>query len=154
MEMRSLEKSTQIQQNEKLTKSFMALQSVLEALKDRPVPDEEISIINQRIEEVNTFQGTDKELNKKLRSVRRAILQLVEKELKLVPKNHYRNMWMAIGMSAFGIPMGMAFSISLDSFAFLAIGLPIGMSIGMAVGSAMDKKAEEEGRQLDEEVEI
>lgn len=52
------------------------------------------------------------------------ILKLIEKELKLVPKNSYRNRWMAIGMSAFGVP----------------------------IGAGMDKKAFEEGRQLDMEI--
>jgi hypothetical protein len=34
----------------------------------------------------------------------------------------------------------------------LAIGLPIGMGIGIAVGTSMDKKAMNEGRQLDIEI--
>jgi len=34
----------------------------------------------------------------------------------------------------------------------LGIGLPIGMAIGVKVGSNMDKKAFNEGRQLDFEV--
>ena len=58
---------------------------------------------------------------------------------------------MALGMAAFGVPLGVAFGTSLDDMSFLAIGLPIGMVIGLAVGSGMDKKALEEGRQLDVE---
>jgi hypothetical protein len=34
----------------------------------------------------------------------------------------------------------------------IGIGLPLGMSAGIAVGSQMDKKAFEEGRQLDIEI--
>ena len=52
-------------------------------------------------------------------------------------------------MSAFGMPLGVAFSVALDNFAFIGIGLPIGMSIGMALGAGMDKKAAKEGKQLD-----
>ena len=74
---------------------------------------------------------------------------MIEKELMLVPKNTFRNRWMAIGMAAFGIPIGMAFGVSMGNMAFLAIGIPIGMSIGIAIGTGMDKKAFEEGRQLD-----
>ena len=55
-------------------------------------------------------------------------------------------------MSAFGIPLGVAFGASLDNMAFLGIGIPIGMAIGMAVGAGMDKKAFEEGRQLNLEI--
>jgi hypothetical protein len=59
---------------------------------------------------------------------------------------------MAIGMSAFGIPLGVAFGTSLGNMGLLGIGIPIGMVIGMAIGSGMDKKAFEEGRQLDLEM--
>jgi hypothetical protein len=55
-------------------------------------------------------------------------------------------------MAAFGIPIGVAFGASLGSMAFLAIGIPIGMVIGLAIGSGMDKKAFEEGRQIDLEL--
>ena len=36
--------------------------------------------------------------------------------------------------------------------AFLAIGIPLGMAIGIGLGTGMDKKALEEGRQLDIEI--
>lgn len=80
------------------------------------------------------------------------MVNTLEKEVKLVPKNHYRNRWLALGMAAFGLPMGVVFGISLGNMAFLAIGLPIGMAIGIAVGTGLDKKASEEGRQLDVEI--
>lgn len=62
-------------------------------------------------------------------------------------------MWLAVGMAAIGIPFGVVFGISLDNMSFLGIGIPIGMGIGIAIGTAMDKKARDEGRQLDLEVE-
>ncbi|MFC3414076.1 hypothetical protein [Algoriphagus hitonicola] len=71
---------------------------------------------------------------------------------KIVSKNHYRYTWMSPGMAAFGIPLGVVFGTSLGNMAFLAIGLPIGMAIGISVGSAMDKKASEEGRQINLEI--
>lgn len=76
------------------------------------------------------------------------ILKLLEKELKLVPKSHYRNQWMVLGMSAFGLPIGVAFGISIGNLGLLGLGLPIGMAIGIAVGTGMDEKARKEGRQL------
>ena len=78
----------------------------------------------------------------------------MEKEHKMVTKNHYRNTWLAQGMAAFGIPLGVAFGTSLGNMAYLGIGLPIGMAIGSAVGKRMDKKALEEGRQLDLELKL
>lgn len=59
---------------------------------------------------------------------------------------------MALGMVVFGLPLGIAFGTILDNIGLLGIGLPIGMVIGLAVGTGMDKKAKEEGRQLNIEV--
>lgn len=56
---------------------------------------------------------------------------------------------MVLGMSAFGIPMGVAFGLSMGNIGLLGIGLPIGMGVGVGVGSYLDKKALTEGRQLD-----
>ena len=55
-------------------------------------------------------------------------------------------------MSAFGIPIGVAFGSSVGNMGLLAIGMPIGMGIGIAVGAHMDKKAADQGRQLDLEI--
>ncbi len=80
------------------------------------------------------------------------IIKLLEKEVKLVPKNYYRNLWLVLGMVTFGIPIGVAFGTSLGNMAFIGIGLPIGLAIGIAVGSGLDKKAFEEERTLDVEI--
>lgn len=56
-------------------------------------------------------------------------------------------------MAIVGRPLGVAVGASLRDMAFLAIGRPIGMVIGMDNGAGMDKKAGEEGRQLDFEIE-
>jgi hypothetical protein len=87
-------------------------------------------------------------LRKHIRKTQSGILKLIEKELKLVTKNHYRKTWLAVGMAAFGIPLGVAFGTSIGNMGLLGIGLPI----GMAIGSGMDKKAVESGRQLDLEI--
>ncbi len=116
------------------------------------MPSEIVNLINQNIDEINSFSGSNKDLQKQIRKSQSNILKLIEKELKLVPKNLYRTRWMVIGMTVFGVPLGMAFGASLDNMAFLGIGIPIGMVIGMAIGAGMDKKAFEEGRQIDLEI--
>ena len=80
------------------------------------------------------------------------IIKKLEKEVKLVPKNYYSYLWLAIGIASFGVPIGVAFGAMLGNMAFLGIGLPIGLAIGFLVGYEMDKKAYEEGRQLDVEI--
>ena len=57
-------------------------------------------------------------------------------------------------MTTFGLPIGAALGLSLGNMAFLGIGLPVGMSIGLGIGASMDKKAFEEGRQLDIELKM
>jgi hypothetical protein len=106
-----------------------------------------IDEINKNISLVNEVNDS-KKLKSQLQKKRYNILQVLEKKEKLVAKNHYRNLWMVLGMTIFGLPFGLLFGMSLDNMAYLAIGLPIGMPIGMAVGAQMDKKAAEEGRQL------
>ena len=59
---------------------------------------------------------------------------------------------MVVGMSAFGLPIGVAIGLSIGNIGLLGIGLPIGMGIGIIVGRLMDKKALAEGRQLDVEI--
>ncbi len=124
-------------------------ENLLSELRKKELPDALIQSINKAVEEINTASTQETALKNVLRKKQSAIIRMVEKEVKLVPKFYYRNLWMVLGMSAFGIPMGVVFSMSLKNMAFIGIGLPIGMAIGIAVGTVMDKKAFEEGRQLD-----
>jgi hypothetical protein len=74
---------------------------------------------------------------------------LIEKKHKIVPINYYRKLWMILGMSVFGIPMGLGVGLSIGNYGMLGIGIGAGMAIGVGVGTSMDKKAFNEGRQLD-----
>ena len=152
MEIKQLKKRSDLQQVGKWMKRYYEFERLLDVLRNKEIPSDIMSSINQDIENLNSFSGSDRALLKTLKSTEFRILKLVEKELKLVPKNVYRNRWMAIGMSAFGIPFGLAFGIGVGNMAFLAIGIPIGLSIGIAIGAGMDKKAFEEGRQLEIEI--
>ncbi|MUP16208.1 hypothetical protein DWB61_13590 [Ancylomarina euxinus] len=108
--------------------------------------------INKDIEVLNSFSGANKDFLKLLIKKQTKILQLLEKELKLVRKNHYMTLWMSIGMAAFGLPMGAAFGVSLGNMAFIGVGLPLGIALGMAYGTTLDKKACEEGKQLNVDI--
>ena len=55
---------------------------------------------------------------------------------------------MGIGMAVFGIPLGVVFGTTQGNMAFIGIGIPIGLVMGVAIGSQKDKKAKEEGKQL------
>jgi len=149
MEYSELEDRAGIENSPKATIMFMYFKKLISELKKKEVPSNIIQVINKEIERINSFTGSNRELVRMLQRSRLIIIRLLEKELKIVPKNLYRTRWLALGMVVFGIPFGASFGLSLDNMAFIGIGLPIGMAIGMAVGAGMDKKAFEEGRQLD-----
>lgn len=152
MEIKELKKRPDIELHKKLSSIYAQFDLLLSDLRKRELPEEIVKIINEKIDQINTVSASETSLRKQIRNTQRAILQLLEKKLKLVTKNHYRNTWLAVGMSAFGVPLGIVFGISLGSMALLAIGLPIGMAIGIAIGTGMDKKALAEGRQIDLEI--
>ncbi|MBS1616696.1 MAG: hypothetical protein JST06_11335 [Bacteroidetes bacterium] len=148
MQLIELKKAETLSQNNQLNERYNQLSFMLEELRLKSLPEEIISIINEKIDQVNNSPLEGKERCKLIRTQLWAIIRLVEKKLKIVPKNYYRNYWMLVGMSAFGIPLGVAFGTSLHNMGFIGIGLPIGLAIGIAIGTGMDQKAQTEGRQL------
>jgi len=147
-----LTKRPSIENNSRLRSKYFQFEKLLNELNTKELTNEIVLAINNNIKQLNAITNSEKELGKQLRKSQTTILKIIEKDLKLVPKNHYRNTWLAIGMSAFGIPLGVAFGASLGNMAFIGIGLPIGMAIGIAVGTSMDKKASDNGKQLDIEI--
>jgi len=152
MEINKLDIIPGIGEKTKLFNTFNQFENVLVELKRKELPKEIIVSINNSIDAINSFTGTDKDFIKKIRKTQSSIIKLIEKKLKIVPKNHYRNTWLVVGMAGFGLPIGLAIGASLGNNGLLGIGLPIGMIIGMVVGTSMDKKAFKEGRQLDLEI--
>jgi hypothetical protein len=142
----------EIENNIKLKEKYHQFEKLLIELRKKELPEVIVETINQGIDNLNSFSGSGDELRKLITKKQAGILKLLEKELKLVPKNYYRNLWLPLGMSVFGIPIGVAFGTSLGNMAFLGIGLPIGMAVGIAMGTGMDKKAYKEGRQIDMEI--
>ncbi len=140
------------QGNKRLIDTENTFQKLVEQLNTKEIPDLLAEWINEHIEELNTFSGSEKARRKLIKKNQWNILRRVEKELQLVPKKMYLKRWMAIGMAVFGVPLGAAFGTSMGNMAFIGIGIPIGMVIGMSIGAAMDKKAQEENRQLDVEI--
>jgi hypothetical protein len=150
MKINSLKPRPEISNKPKLQKVYTQFEKLIDELKAIALPEKITVFINASIDELNLI--SHEKLRSQTKKKQSKIITLIEKELKIVPINHYRNTWMAIGMSAFGIPLGVALGASLGNMGFIAIGLPIGMAIGLSVGTSMDKKAQEEGRQLNMEV--
>ena len=152
MGINELRKRKGIGENKQLIDAYIQFEKLLTQLRKRKLPDEVVQAINTNLDLIDPDPGTEEDLRKQLRKTQSDILRLIEKELKLVPKNHYRNVWLALGIAAFGVPLGVVFGASLGNMGYLAIGIPFGLSIGLAIGTGLDKKAADEGRQLDVEI--
>ena len=152
MKINYLNQKPSIDENVKLKETYLQFENILTELRKIELPDRLVISINQDIEDLNSISNSGDELRKIVRKKQTKIIKSLEDELKLLPKNYYRNLWIALGTAAFGIPIGVAFGASLGNMAYIGIGLPLGLAIGIAVGKAMDKKALEEGRQIDLEI--
>jgi len=152
MEIKELKNRPGIDQHKKLYAAYAQFDKLLMELRAKELPNETVNAINDGIDRVNSVTESGKELRKQIKNTQSRIIKRIEKEHKLVTKNHYRNTWLAVGRTVFGLPLGVVFGTSLGNMAFLGMGLPIGMAIGIAVGAGMDKKAFEEGRQIDLEI--
>jgi predicted RND superfamily exporter protein len=154
MEIKVLKADKYKGKSDKLDLRIDTFQIIIAELNNKDVTDAVATQINIQIDSLNAFSGDAKLFRKQLYKTQTKILALVKKELKLVPINHYRSLWMAIGMAAFGMPIGVAYGTAIGNMGLLAIGIPIGMVIGMAVGAGMDKKAKQEGKQLNVEIKL
>ena len=128
------------------------LNMLLAELETRNLPESLSHTINKKVEKLNDLKGSEKELYKSYMKFQHSILRLIKEETGIVKKGHYKHLWTALGMSVFGIPLGIAFSSAVGNMAFLGVGLPIGLVIGGAVGTKKDKAAAAEGKVLDVEI--
>ena len=141
---------SELDSTSRIGKRYGQMEALLEALDRRDLKDPFLSNLNGIIDSFNAASSAN--WKKNVRTAHAAVLKTMSKDSDLHTINQNRNMWMAVGMAAFGIPMGAAFGAALGNMAFIGIGMPVGMAIGIAVGTAMDKKAKDEGRQLDIEL--
>ena len=145
MKINELNQKPGIDKNVKLKEAYIEFEKFLFELRKKDLPDGLMLSINKDIEELNASSSLGDEL-------RKIIKKIQTKNIKLVPRNYYRKLWTALGMTTFGIPLGVAFGVIFGNMAFIGLGMPIGLAVGLAVGSRMDKKAFDEGRQLDVEI--
>lgn len=136
----------------KLQVTYSQFNQLIFELRKKELPEDLIIRLNGEIEEIYLRDNSEKNLRKDIKKTQASILKTLEKEVKIVPKNYYQNLWLVLGMTIFGIPFGIALGTSLGNAGFSGVGLPIGMGVGIAIGSEKDKKALAEGRQLDIEI--
>lgn len=152
MGINKIRKRSDVESDKKLTIKYAEFEKLINELNKKKIPLEITNSINENIDEINSFSGSNKDLLKILKKKQSKIMKLIEKKLELVTKNHYRNIGLAVGMSGIGVPFGVSFGLSLENMAFIGIGIPIGLAIGLLVGTLKDKKIKENGKQLDIEI--
>ena len=152
MIMKKLIERQHILENTKVLSRYHQLGELLKALEKRELPNEIVDFINQHIELLNSVSDSEKYFAKTIKENENEILKYIEKKINVVPKNHYRKRWLSLGVGAFGLPIGVTIGSVSGNMGMLGAGLPIGLGIGSVVGSNMDKKAFNEGRQLDFEI--
>ena len=154
MTLKTLQERPDLNPGKRTQGKFQNFLELLLALGERDLPQAVTEALNLKIDALNQFEGTEKEYRKALVNTEYKILKFLEKEHKIVPKNHYQKTWLALGMAVFGVPIGVAMGTALGNMGFMGVGIGMGLAIGVAVGAGMDKKARDEGRQLDFEARI
>jgi hypothetical protein len=152
MEINELLYREEFQSGNKNEKVYPEFRAFLDELKVKNLNENVITFINDCIDEINSSALNGKKFIQFSIQKQALILKLIEKEHKIVPKNHYRNTWGLFGMTTIGLPIGVAIGLSNDNIGLLGLGFPIGIAIGVAIGISMDKKAFTEGRQLNTDI--
>lgn len=135
-------------------KVYDRLGLLLKELRTRDLSQDTIKAINKDLKEIDLNPDTDRKFKKLIKKKEQKILELIRKQENLFPANYFQSHWMALGMAAIGLPLGVAFGLALGNIAFMGIGLPIGLAIGMSMGAEKDKKVKEEDRQLNYKLEF
>lgn len=150
MRIGSLKRRKGTEKNKKINKAYNKMQSLIEALNTKEIPSPGLISINERIELINSFSGTDKELIRFLNTTYRFILTFIEKNLNLVPKHHFMARWMF-----YGTITGVVLTSIVSNFDFMGIDglasiiLPMAVAAGIIIGKFMDDIAKKEDRQID-----
>lgn len=129
--------------SKRISRRVLDAATLLTALEHRSVPAAELDVFLDEIRNA-IIEGRPKRVG----IIYQNLLSHLVKKHGLVRPNHYRDQWMAIGISLFGIPLGVGIGAALGNMAYLAIGLPFGLSIGTVVGMNKDNKARAEDRVL------
>lgn len=150
MNIEKLERRNGLEGNKKHIKAYDKLEALIEALGKKDIPSDEMTFINARINVINYFPGSDKELTKELKSAYSQILKFLNEKLKLVEKNHYLSLGMVFGMLAGIVISSIASSIGILGIEVsTSMGISLGMVFGIIVGTNLDKLAEKKGNQLE-----
>ncbi|MDR9401077.1 MAG: hypothetical protein RI558_06620 [Psychroflexus sp.] len=143
MNLPDLQIKTQDQLKKKDLNAITHFNELIDALNDKSLDQENVDYIKEHITVIkkNLNYNTIKKKESK-------ILDYIKDKKGYVAKNHYMSLWIALGMSAIGVPIGVTIGLALDQLGFMGIGIGSGLAMGIGIGSAKDNKAKQEGKQL------
>ena len=93
-------------ENKKLFKAYQKMAKLITALGKKEVPEAIVDEINIKIANLNAASRDEKEYARELDRAYQSTLKLVQEKLNWVPRDFYRDQWMALGLSVFGLPLG------------------------------------------------
>ncbi|MFY0591604.1 hypothetical protein [Roseivirga sp.] len=140
-----LETASMAQDKSSTQKVLDTLAKIFRQLDERGL---DIELFSQHTSEIHSAIQSEELKFGEISRIKNGLTQTLMKEHGLTTKGYHQNLWLVLGMSLFGIPLGMIFGFSLDNFAFFGLGLPMGMPIGVAIGMQKEKKAQEAGTVL------
>lgn len=104
--------------NEKFSgKRYSQFNALIAELRKRNLPKNLSDSINLIVAELNASSLDEKNFGKLVKKHQMYLLKILEKEAKLVTKNHYRNLWMLLGFTAIGIPVGILYGNLIGNMA-------------------------------------
>ena len=90
----------------KLIGMYAQFNALLTELNARSLPEHTVKFVNDKVETLNNLSLPILDLKKLLKQEQTAIIKLLEKEHKIVPKGYYSNLWMLFGFTGIGLPIG------------------------------------------------
>lgn len=112
MSIKNLSTQIEIGNTPKLEATYTQFATLLTELRKKEIPFQLIDRINGDVIEINSFAGSGTDFGKLIKMKQSKIVNLLAKEVKIVPKKYYQTLWMSLGMAAIGIPIGVAIGTS------------------------------------------
>lgn len=148
MEINSVEIPPAEQINLKVEQQLRKLKKMIDELRTKNLQHVSIEFINDIIQKLYQLDFNSKTSRYKIGQFKREILNYLQKNEGMFAKGHFTALYMTVGMSAIGLPLGVVFGFAVDNLGLLGVGLPIGLALGLALGRKKDMRIKQEGKQL------
>lgn len=128
---------------------FKKLDELIEELRQRKLPVEIISSINDGIRQINSLLDQNESIvDEKLIKVRSAILWILKVELHILPANYFRSRYSIYGILPFDLPLGLVLGGTMGNGYYIIAGFLIGLLLSRLWGSLRDNEIKKQNRQL------